>query len=1027
MKDVKRNKNNNTWLDMFNFFLQYNTGNKSKGHLMEMAYEKNYSNVDSAIPQSLWDTVDNTAFFVYDYTDNSFGKLVDLRVKLKYSNAPVDIAIVVDDKKLLEGNKLPEELQGDLTFNKALTYVFNHDEVTAFDIRPKAVEKHAKGGEVADYNVIVRLPQKGLITKKDFEGMSKEEIIKWCEERGWSYNKEGEKFGGQALKDYEFFTKKVFAKGGGVDGITYKKVLEVLKDKIENAVEDVEFEGKDQNTGEEVEHKAMSGFIPFTNGGYQLSWYEALDTLNGMGKRLPTAPLNKEMERQIQIGYDFAQDKFKQTYPEIVAELGEENIDYNTLYENEYGSEAEELSSWENDYNDGQALMKIFAYYYNPTNDKGVDGKHTISLQGDVNLEAPYHREGNLDDFKEIVFTFDSISDLEKKMDSNLKTIVAWFNGAEFDESTREMKIRKMANGGEVNEGDKFTYMMLSRLQMDCDYFLGNGNGYEKHLWAGNVDGQIEEMKKLWNSLPESKKPQWLSMEDILDYESKMKNFEKADVKMARGGIVKTKDGVEVRKGSHEYTGHVFYDEKGVGYECLGYFPKLDDCMYKNLETGNEVVGCMDGFYFKNPTVKTKDGVTVKKGSDEYKGHIFYDEKGVGYECMGYFPKLDDCVYKNLETGNEVVGCMDGFYFENPAVNEQIRNKFIADLVAYEGNEFEVSDKLLGFISKIDLKDTKKPMKVIYDALEGYEGEDFYVSDGLLGFIKESNDVVFAKGGSVTTNKLNSFIAEINQDGGGEFSLGGAYGYYELWARDKDGGSHRVEVGSRKDIYEALIKNRYNKKYNPKYADEKFATGGGVGDEHKAILALIESASIINNDILAKYDIVKEAIKDWKVKNAEQVAKTRKKELEQSGYSVKLKKWNFDSGFSYSVTAIKPKIAIIKEEADYKIIIKGRGELYEGDNLDKAKELFYAYTEANPEKEVSIVNENDEVLVEFVDGQERVGTLFMKMGGEFMPQRLSMERIKKLVGKEPDYPYQEYRGHVYFKKHFSKFYFLITE
>jgi len=66
--------------------------------------------------------------------------------------------------------------------------------------------------------------------------------------------------------------------------------------------------------------------------------------------------------------------------------------------------------------------------------------------------------------------------------------------------------------------------MMLSRLVQDCDYYLGNGNRYGKNLWAGNVDGHIEEMKRRWNNLPENAKPEWLSMEDILVYEKKMKN-----------------------------------------------------------------------------------------------------------------------------------------------------------------------------------------------------------------------------------------------------------------------------------------------------------------------------------------------------------------------------------------------------------------------------------------------------------------------------------------------------------------------
>jgi len=69
----------------------------------------------------------------------------------------------------------------------------------------------------------------------------------------------------------------------------------------------------------------------------------------------------------------------------------------------------------------------------------------------------------------------------------------------------------------------KFNYMMLGRLQADNDYFLGAGGKSEKSLWAGNVEGQIAEMKKLWGQLPKDGKPEWLSMSDIEDYESKMK------------------------------------------------------------------------------------------------------------------------------------------------------------------------------------------------------------------------------------------------------------------------------------------------------------------------------------------------------------------------------------------------------------------------------------------------------------------------------------------------------------------------
>ncbi len=93
--------------------------------------------------------------------------------------------------------------------------------------------------------------------------------------------------------------------------------------------------------------------------------------------------------------------------------------------------------------------------------------------------------------------------------------------------------------------------------------------------------------------------------------------FNNQELLMRRGGgvqtsnTVKTKDGVELEKRSNKHKGHIFYDEKGVGYECLGYFPKLDECVYMNLKTKKEVVGCMDGFFYNNPTLKKKNGGEV--------------------------------------------------------------------------------------------------------------------------------------------------------------------------------------------------------------------------------------------------------------------------------------------------------------------------------------------------------------------------------------------------------------------------------
>lgn len=71
-----------------------------------------------------------------------------------------------------------------------------------------------------------------------------------------------------------------------------------------------------------------------------------------------------------------------------------------------------------------------------------------------------------------------------------------------------------------VRHPREMDYMLLSRMRSDCDYFLGNGNGYERHLWGGSVEVICDEMERIWNSLEE--KPEWLTLEQIHEYREKM-------------------------------------------------------------------------------------------------------------------------------------------------------------------------------------------------------------------------------------------------------------------------------------------------------------------------------------------------------------------------------------------------------------------------------------------------------------------------------------------------------------------------
>lgn len=68
----------------------------------------------------------------------------------------------------------------------------------------------------------------------------------------------------------------------------------------------------------------------------------------------------------------------------------------------------------------------------------------------------------------------------------------------------------------------RFDYMMLDRWRSDCDYYLGYGNRNVSRLCADTPKEHIEAMKKLWLSFGEDEKPEWLTWEQILEYEKQM-------------------------------------------------------------------------------------------------------------------------------------------------------------------------------------------------------------------------------------------------------------------------------------------------------------------------------------------------------------------------------------------------------------------------------------------------------------------------------------------------------------------------
>lgn len=76
-------------------------------------------------------------------------------------------------------------------------------------------------------------------------------------------------------------------------------------------------------------------------------------------------------------------------------------------------------------------------------------------------------------------------------------------------------------NNNIKNKDYSFDYQLLDRLRSDCRYYL-DGHRNPDLLWAGSVEEQIKEMRKLYNSFPSDKKPQWITEEDINHFEAEM-------------------------------------------------------------------------------------------------------------------------------------------------------------------------------------------------------------------------------------------------------------------------------------------------------------------------------------------------------------------------------------------------------------------------------------------------------------------------------------------------------------------------
>ncbi len=90
-------------------------------------------------------------------------------------------------------------------------------------------------------------------------------------------------------------------------------------------------------------------------------------------------------------------------------------------------------------------------------------------------------------------------------------------------EKYQDYKVNLIFKEEPISEEQRFKYMMLGRLKSDCNAHLYPYN----NSTITDINGHIAYMKKLWNEL--KIKPEWLSFEQIEQYERQMLETHKED------------------------------------------------------------------------------------------------------------------------------------------------------------------------------------------------------------------------------------------------------------------------------------------------------------------------------------------------------------------------------------------------------------------------------------------------------------------------------------------------------------------
>ena len=183
-----------------------------------------------------------------------------------------------------------------------------------------------------------------------------------------------------------------------------------IQEKLQDAMDDLpeNYGGCIDTCVNEIEHKSRDGFIPFTNGGFDLMVPTDLMTMWGSGSGPSNEKINDYLQGVIESSQQDALESFveenKSIFEELFPDVDMDNptddpINYHILYDMGQGDLAEKLSEHEHMYmTEGSTFFyQLRAMYYSADNSRNESGDDEILFMAGVNLDFEYGRDKGLE------------------------------------------------------------------------------------------------------------------------------------------------------------------------------------------------------------------------------------------------------------------------------------------------------------------------------------------------------------------------------------------------------------------------------------------------------------------------------------------------------------------------------------------------------------------------------------------------------------------------------------------------------